>query len=296
VAPPGAALAALAATAALVGPALAHVAPGAAEHEPGQGGADRWLTLDPWALVPLAVLVVGFAAGTLRRRRGARVPALRLASFAAAAVALALALVWPLDALGERWFWAHMAQHMLLLAIAPPLLAIARPGAMMLNAVPRRLRPATAAPLRWRALRPLRALGRSAAVAGVLQAAVIWGWHLPAAFDLALRDDTVHRLEHLSFLLAGLLFWRTVAAAREREALRAVLWLFLTLLHSGMLGALLTFAPRPLYASYAAGGADALADQQLAGMLMWVPMAAVYVLAAMVIVHRRLVRPLAAAP
>jgi cytochrome c oxidase assembly factor CtaG len=253
------------------------------------------LTLDPWTLVPLALLVAGFVAGWLRRG-GRAIARWRAGSLAAAVAVLAVAMVWPLDALGEVLFSAHMAQHMLLLAVAPPLIALARPGPVVALALPRAWRTAAARPWRGAAMRRLRALGRSPGIAGLVQAVVLWFWHLPAAFDLALRDDAVHRLEHLSFFAAGMLFWRAIVAARHADEGRAVLALFVTVLHSGMLGALLTFAPRLLYASYAngAGAIDPLVDQQLAGMLMWVPMAAVYVVAAMWLVRHRLSRGSAA--
>ena len=249
------------------------------------------LTLDPWTLVPLGLLLVGFAAGWIRRG-GRGIARWRAGCLAAAAGALAVSLVWPLDALSEVLFSAHMAQHMLLLAVAPPLIALARPGPVVALALPRAWRAAAARPWRGPAVRRLRALGRSPGLAGLGQAAVLWLWHLPAAFDLALLDETVHRLEHLCFFAAGMLFWRAVVAARHADEGRAVLALFLTVLHSGMLGALLTFSPRLLYRSYAgsAGAVDPLVDQQLAGMLMWVPMAAVYVLAAMWLVRHRLSR------
>ena len=250
-----------------------------------------WLTLDPYAIVPLGLLVGGYAIGTLRSGVERLRPA-RIACFAGAVLALQLALVWPLDALGETRFAAHMAQHVMLIAIAPPLLVAARPGAALLRAAPAFARRRLAAPLGRRAAATWRAWTGSLAFAGVAHAIATWAWHLPWAFDLALRDDAVHRLEHACFFATGVLFWRAVLRAPRARALGALLALFVTLFHGGMLGALLTFAPRPLYATYAArGGADALADQQLAGMIMWVPMAAVYLVAAMVLVARRLVPP-----
>jgi cytochrome c oxidase assembly factor CtaG len=250
------------------------------------GGALDWLTLDPFVLVPLGLLVVAYAVGTLRAGPE-RVKPARVAYLAGAVAMLQAALVWPLDALGERYFSAHMAQHMVLIALAPPLLVLASPWSAILRAAPAPARRRLAAPFGRRAARHWR--GWTGSIAGLvaLHAIAVWAWHLPVAFDLALRDDMIHRLEHVSFFATGLLFWRAVLIARRERALGAVGALFATLLHGGMLGALLTFAPRPLYATYAGrGAADALADQQLAGMIMWVPMAAVYVVAAMMLVAR----------
>jgi putative membrane protein len=270
-------------------PAAAH---GGARHDHGgvPALADA-LTLDPWTGVPLAVLVAAATLGWLRRARAGRaVPRARLAAFAGAVLALGAALVWPLDALGEALFSAHMAQHMLLIALAPPLWVAARTDAAVLAGLPRGLRAALVAPRRWRAGRAALRVAGSLGAATVLHAVVLWAWHVPAAFEAALRDDAVHRLEHLSFLVAGLVFWRAVLDARGPRVPAAVVALFVTLVHSGMLGALITLAPSTLYPLYAtrAPGVDPLADQQLAGLLMWVPMAAVYVSAALAIAVRAL--------
>lgn len=120
-----------------------------------------------------------------------------------------------------------------------------------------------------------------------LHGALLWGWHLPAAFDLALRHELVHWLEHVTLLATGVLFWRVLLHSRGANAGWAVAAMLATVVHTGMLGALLSLSPRVLYGAYA-GNADALGDQQLAGLIMWVPMGVVYVVAALVLAARAL--------
>lgn len=239
-------------------------------------------------LLPLLVASLLFAAGVLRRQRAGALSAVhgaRTLAFFSAVLLLVLALVWPLDAWSGLSFAAHMGQHMVLLALAPPLLVLARPGAMVLRGLPQALQRAVLAPRRW----PLAALSRRGAnsigATGLLHAAVLWGWHVPAAFELALRNEAVHWLEHVTLLASGMLYWRALLRARGGAAGWALASMLSTLLHTGVLGALLTLAPRPLYPSYAVqhGVQAALADQQLAGLIMWVPMGTVYLVAALAV-------------
>lgn len=209
----------------------------------------------------------------------------RATSFAAGWAVLGLALVWPLDAFGEWLLSAHMAQHMLLAAVAAPLLVVGMARPISVAALPRRWVRAAATPVRR--LRDLRiwqtAFAPTAATA--LQAAVMWGWHAPPAMQAALQSDLVHYAMHASFLLAGWLFWSAVLRSRrDREIGEAagVIGLVATMVQMGLLGALLTFAEDPRYPHYLVhapqAGVSALADQQLAGLIMWVPAAVPYCL------------------
>jgi putative membrane protein len=119
-------------------------------------------------------------------------------------------------------------------------------------------------------------------VAWTLHAVALWGWHVPAFFQATLVDRTVHNFQHISFFVTALLFWSSLFGARSREANgAAVLYLFTTMVHSSVLGALLTFASRPWYPAYLETaplwGFTALEDQQLGGLIMWVPASLVYV-------------------
>lgn len=249
------------------------------------GDVHHWWTLDPWVLAPLSLTGMLYLSGIslLRRKRHAgiavRWPA--LASAALGMVVIFFALMWPLDAFSESSFAAHMAQHMLLIAGAGPLLAAARPGIAItaaLAAVSPALAATLAQPRKW-----LRVMLLPSVVFAV-HGAVIWGWHAPLLFESALRWEWVHRIEHVSFLIAGYWYWAVLLRQADAEGgghAAAALWSLATLMHTGLLGALITFAPRPLYATYIetqGSVAAALQDQQLAGLLMWVPMAIPYVI------------------
>ncbi len=239
--------------------------------------ATAW-SLSPVYLLPPLLLVVFYALGIIRLWRragvGRGVGARAVAAFAAGVAFLFLAVVWPLDAYGEWSFGAHMAQHMVLLAFVPPLLLAGQPMAVIAQGLPRD----------W--LRPLHAVGAGAharllatlAGATLAHGAVMWLWHLPAATTAALHHEGVHVLMHASFLLAGLWFWSAVFRCVRDPALGvvpALVALVAVMMLMGLLGALLTFAPRVLYPVYIARvhalGIDPLVDQQLAGLIMWVP-------------------------
>lgn len=125
----------------------------------------------------------------------------------------------------------------------------------------------------------------NALVAWVIHAVALWAWHVPAFFNAALADQGIHTWQHLSFLVSALFFWWTVirdGATRTRCG-TAMLALFTTMLHTSALGALLTFAAKPWYTAYLATtpllGWEPLVDQQLGGLIMWVPDGLVYVAA-----------------
>lgn len=198
---------------------------------------------------------------------------------------VALSLVWPLDALADWSLAAHMSQHMLLMALAPPLLLLGLPGATWLAALPATAARATMRPLRRGAPLALWLKLTTPVIAMLVQAVVMWGWHLPAAMEAALRNNPLHIGMHLSFLLAGLLFWMAllrslrepVAGAGAGAGIIAVIG---TMMQMGLLGALMTFANVARYPHYFDRapqlGLTPLEDQQLAGLIMWVPAAIPY--------------------
>ncbi|MBZ2205672.1 cytochrome c oxidase assembly protein [Massilia sp. R798] len=247
------------------------------------GDHDSWWTLDPVIIAPMSLLGLLYLSGLLWLRRrnhaGVSMQPLALSSAALGSLALFFALIWPLDAFSESSFAVHMAQHMVLIAVAGPLLAMARISIPM-NAALAAVSPAAATalshPRKW-----LRLL-LMPFVIFILHGATIWTWHSPSLFELALRIEWIHTLEHLSFLLAGYWYWTVLIRHGENEGYAsASLSVLATLMHTGLLGALITFAPRPLYATYVQtqGSVDmALQDQQLAGLLMWIPMGACYLI------------------
>jgi cytochrome c oxidase assembly factor CtaG len=236
----------------------------------------------------IALLLVGgvlYGAGAARGGR-AVVSVPRAAAFALAGGAMAAAFLSPLDRWAESSFWAHMVQHQLLMVVAAPLLVLARPVVVSLGVLPRRGRRRVA---RWRralALDRLGALVGRPATATPAFGVALWGWHVPALYEAALASGVVHLLEHASFLGAGALFWHALLRRRTDAGL-ATVHLFVTGVHSAWLGVLLTFARGPWYPAQSAAGSWALTpleDQQLAGLVMWVPSGLAFAVAALLLV------------
>ena len=216
------------------------------------------------ALALCAVLIVAHGG---RGRRAGRLPL-------ALAVTLVLVLfVSPLCALTVALFSARVAHHVLLVAVAAPLLALAFPergGA--------------------------RRFSLSALV--ILHAAIVWLWHAPPVYEVAIRGALPYWAMQLTLLGSAVLLWRRILSPRTGTG-PALAALLATATQMGMLGALLTFARQPLYAPHADTtipyGLTPLADQQLAGLVMWVPAALPYLLAAALLVGARLDQPSAPA-
>jgi cytochrome c oxidase assembly factor CtaG/ferredoxin len=232
--------------------------------------------LSSWSLEPgLACGLVAFALVYLRGWRRLRLPHERLYATAGGLGALVLAIASPIDALAGFLLSAHMVQHLLLLVVAPPLLLRGAPARVLLRGLPRSWAREGLGPfLTSRGLVGLqRALTRPL-VGAVALAAAIWAWHVPRAYELALRSPSLHALEHACFFGAALLFWWPVARARKpRWSL--VPCLLLVDVQNTALSALLVFSDRVLYPSYASVprlfGLSALDDQIIAGAVMWVP-------------------------
>ena len=267
-------------------PALLH--PGV-DHAPGW----NW---DPGLILALAVTLVLFGLG-LRRRgfpRSGRMSWARVGAFVGGLAALVAAIISPIDQHAEQQFSLHMVQHMILIVIVAPMLVAARPGATLLLGLPSSLTRALGGV--WRRLHGLQARLRwlaSPGLAWVVHAATLWLWHIPGPFEAALETRWVHDLEHFTFLATALWFWWTIAELiRSRSAKVGVAFfsLFTMALQSGLLGVLITFSRLPWYPTYADLAPllhiDALADQQLAGVIMWVPAGTVYFAAGIVILYR----------
>jgi putative membrane protein len=208
----------------------------------------------------------------------------RAAAFATGLATLAVAILPPVDAFVDRSFAAHMVQHVLLVAVAAPLLALGEPLGPFLRALPRERRRALGR--WWRTQRGLRAAWRAASSPFVVWPLALWGWHAPALFEAALRDDLVHAIEHGTFLATALLYWwPVIRAGRGRLShAGALLYLFTAAGATSALGVLITFAPAPWYAPYAAAGASPLGlgpleDQAAAGLVMWVGGGTIYLVA-----------------
>ncbi len=208
----------------------------------------------------------------------------QVGAFWAGLVMLFVALISPIDALGEQLFSAHMVQHLLLMQIAPPLLILGAPPLAAAWAVPQRWRRGLT---QWfhrrKALNAAVRFLTQPLSAFLLHTAVLWLWHVPVLYELAVRNPVVHAAEHASFFAAGLVYWWSLL--RERRTALGVLSLFATVLTSGILGALITFSREIWYPVYAqstqAFGLTPLEDQQLAGLVMWIPAGTIYIVAAL---------------
>lgn len=278
----------------IAGVALSFVPAAAAAH-PGHPPAPGHLWT-AWSAEPLVLLGIATAAGAYawgiralwrRAGRGRGIRRWEAAAFAGGLLALIVALVSPLDALGGALFSAHMVQHLTLILLAAPLLVLGRADRAFLWIFPREARRRIG---RWwlgsQVVRPAWRVLTLPLVVWLLHAAALWIWHVASLYEAALRNDTVHSLEHASFIGTALLFWWVVLAGGHRrlDYGLAVMFVFTTMMHSGVLGALITFSSTAWYPGHTEGvalwGLTLLEDQQLAGLVMWIPASIVYLLTA----------------
>jgi putative membrane protein len=256
-----------------------------------QSPHDLWRAweFDPGVVIALSASALLYGVGLYRLWRsggkGRGIRAWEALSFAGGWLALVVALVSPLHPWGRALFAAHMTQHELLMLVAAPLLVLGRPVVAFLWAIPSSW---SAALGRWSngsAWRAVWGFFSSAMIAWLLHALILWMWHIPALFDATIDNDWVHAAQHTSFLLSAMLFWWAIMHKGQRPMGYglAVLYLFTTALHSGLLGVLLTFARRLWYPVYQqttqSWGLSPLQDQQLGGLVMWIPAGVVYIVA-----------------
>lgn len=264
------------------GPTFAHDGSTAAFDRPGWALA---------ALLPIAACHgIGWTRLWRRSAAGRRILVARAALFACGWLVTAFALAGPMARLDGRSFAAHMVEHGLLLLVAAPLFAMARPGPVFLWAFPSGMARVLSRPLRWRVSGAMARATDDPVAASLLFAIVLWSWHAPRSFDAALASPGWHVVQHASFLGVGILFWRaTIPPPRDRRTCGvAAFCQFATACHGALLGTLMLFATRPWYDAYAralpAADLSPLEDQQLAGLLMWVPGGIVHACAALALV------------
>ncbi len=246
------------------------------------------MELSIWIPLALTTLIYAWGIRNVWQRAGAGrgITSRQWIPFVGAILVLVVALVSPLDALSETLFSAHMVQHLLLMLVAAPLLVISDFQLALLWALPRRRaqrlgsgfnqsRPASGT---WQVL-------NHPVFVWILFTVTMWLWHAPVFYQAALHSEAIHTLEHLTFLITAMLFWWVLLKHNRPDHIHyamAVPFLFLTVLQSGILGALMTFTSQPWYPYYATlthpWGLAPLEDQQLAGLLMWVPGGAVFTL------------------
>jgi putative membrane protein len=227
-----------------------------------------------FAVHALSISVLGAAAGFYffgvknlwnKAGRWRGIQLVNLLCFSIGWLVVAIALLSPLHHLAERLLSAHMVQHELLMVVAAPLLVLGRPIEAFSWVLPLRIPKILSDPL----------------FAWALHAVAVWIWHVPALFETALENEWVHLAQHSSFFLSAAVFWWSVFSSRN---LGSVFSLFTTMLYTGALGALMTLSRASWYPGYA------LEDQQLAGLVMWIPAGTVYPIAALWLVSRTLRR------
>ncbi len=230
--------------------------------------------IGPWIINPvvwLGLMLVGtayfYATGAIEVHEPDAVGPHQLWYFLGGLGVVFVALTSPIDYYADNAFWVHMIQHLLLMIVAPPLLLVGTPAAL--------LRPLTHRPALLRLLRVFVNPG----MAWLLSTSVFLLWHVPTLYDAAVLDAKVHALEHLSFLLSALLFWWTIysplPALPPLSRANQVLYLALSCQPNVILGAVLVFAPHAFYGVYGGalrlGNINPLTDQQIGGAIMWVP-------------------------
>jgi putative membrane protein len=241
----------------------------------------------PFVVIPLVIAGALYAVGLTRmwvRQHRIGVSLSRTISFVAGWASLLIALDSPLHEWSEQLFWVHMTQHEIFVLVSAPLIVIGRPGLVWIWAFPQSWRNALGSALKLRPVELSWAFVSAPLAAWCLHALALWIWHAPVLFDATLHSDLVHAAQHISFFATAALFWW---ALLERHSGRlgyggAVVYVFTTAVHTSLLGALLTFSARAWYPSYMTSAPrwhlSALEDQQIGGLIMWIPAGTVLLL------------------
>ena len=257
----------------------------------------------PIPLTAFLTLVVSFyARGWLHLRRAfpQLITLAHLSAFAGGIISIFIAVASPLAVMDHELLSVHMVQHLLLMAVAPPLVLLGPPVPALLHGLPKRFVQGGLGPfLRSPVLRRLGRFISHPAFCWFAGTLTVIGWHLPSLFALGLHSAGWHEIQHASFLLAGLLFWWPVVqpwpSASGSPGWSAPLYLFLATLPCDALSAFLTFCGRAIYPSYLSAShslhISALQDQEWAGVLMWVSVTFIYMLPALVLTVRLLSPP-----
>jgi cytochrome c oxidase assembly factor CtaG len=245
--------------------------------------------LAPWLTASLLLSGAIYIRGwfLLRHRDACRWRLKQLAAFMGGLMAIFLALASPVEPFASLLLQVHMTQHLFLTMVAPPFLWLGSPLIPVLQGLPEPIRTYWIAPLiRSRTIRRWFRGITHPLVALPVFIATTWLWHVPAFYDIALRSTGWHYVQHICFMVTGLLFWYPVVRPHPSRP-RWSSWLLFPYLiladvQNTVLSALLTFSDRVLYVPYAEapriGGLSALADQSAAGVLMWVPGSLIYLL------------------
>jgi putative membrane protein len=219
-------------------------------------------------------------------------------SYIAGLLVIALALVSPIDVLVQQLFFVHMIQHLLLIMIAPPLLLLPNPMPFLLWGLPDGLRRSVGRGL-GRVLNKDSMTGSlirkatTPAVIYLLFIIVVFGWHDPDLYNAALRSDLVHDIEHITFFLAGMLFWWQIIGAgpiihKQFGRIGRIAFTLAAIPPNMALGIVLAFTPVVVYTHYndvpRLLNMSPLTDQQLSGIIMWIPGSMMYIIAALILI------------
>src|SRR6185436_12691985 len=213
----------------------------------------------------------------------------RIVAFVLGYLSLVLALLSPVHSWGRALFSVHMAQHEILMLISAPLLVLGQTLIVVLKGLPVGWARGLAALIKTRPIRDLVSVVGNPFSAWLIHGIILWLWHLPVLFQATLDSEFIHALQHLSFFLSAVLFWWAVIHGPRKQLGygMAVLYMFTTALHSGALGALLTFTRTIWYPIYSGTtrqwGLSPLEDQELGGLIMWVPAGLVYIAAGLIL-------------
>ena len=264
------------------------------------GATDGWsfpAGLTAALLLPALIYLRGWV--RVRRVASTAIPLWRAGTFVLGLLSLWVAIGSPLAAMDHELLIVHMAQHLLLAAVAPLLIWLSAPVLPMWLGMPRRLGLRLHAAIARGAFRPLRLLVAHPITPWLAASLTILLWHVPAAFELAQRSPWWHWIQRTSFLATGLLFWwpvvRPWSAVAQLPHAAVPLYLFAATLPCDALSAFLVFCDRVVYRQYLAEprhfGMSALADQQAAGALMWVAVTFLYLVPALVMTVQALSPP-----
>jgi putative membrane protein len=260
---------------------------------------DAQAILESWTApiginVTLCLALLVYTIGWLRLRKVFTnlIPAWRLAAFSAGIVSLWIAVGSRLEAFDDVSLSIHMVQHLLLMAVAPPLILLGAPTLPLLHGLPRwMVRGSVGRIFRWPQTQRLGHVLTDPAVCWIAASVALIAWHIPVAFELALRSAPWHKIEHACFFGTSLMFWWPVIqpfpSVAKWPAWSVPLYLFLGTLPGAALGAFLTFCDRILYPSYASAPMvfheSHLDDQVFAGAFMWVFGTLVYTVPAVIL-------------
>jgi len=248
-------------------------------------------TWPPFVVIPLLLTAALYGIGTakmLRRTNRGKAFLGRIVCFALGWISLLIALDSPLHEIGEQLFWVHMTQHEILMLVSAPLLVLGRPLIPFFWALFPPWRDRVAGLGRTKSFKTLWATVSAPLSAWLLSALALWIWHVPWLFDQTLRSDSIHAAQHTAFLATALLFWWPLVNRTSAMGYGGGLaYVFTTILHTSVLGALLTFAPRPWYSSYIRTAPlwhlTVLEDQQLGGLIMWIPAGTLLLIVALIL-------------